>query len=58
MSTPVVKSLIDEQIAEIERSLAFLGAGLPRELPVASLPPKLAAAIKGGRIAVRVRHDH
>ncbi|WP_454864548.1 hypothetical protein [Pseudomonas rhizophila] len=55
MSTAPVKSLIDEQIAEIERTLAILGAGLPRDLPVASIPPKLAAAIKGGRIAVRVR---
>lgn len=55
MTTAPVKSLIDEQIAEIERSLSILGAGLPRDLPVSALPPKLAAAIKGGRIAVRVR---
>ncbi|CAI8807610.1 TubC_N domain-containing protein [Pseudomonas chlororaphis] len=55
MSTPPVKTLIDEQLAEIERSLAILGAGLPRDLPVSVIPPKLAAAIKGGRIAVRVR---
>ncbi|MGY2183325.1 hypothetical protein [Pseudomonas agarici] len=55
MSTSPVKSLIDEQIEEIERALIVLGAGLPRDLPVSSLPPKLAAVIKGGRIAVRVR---
>ncbi|TWC50145.1 hypothetical protein FBY04_12038 [Pseudomonas sp. SJZ080] len=55
MTTPPVKSLIDEQIAEIERTLTILGVGLPRDLPVSALPPKLAAAIKGGRIAVRVR---
>ncbi|WP_223538750.1 hypothetical protein [Pseudomonas sp. BF-R-12] len=55
MTTAPVKTLVDEQLDEIERSLTILGAGLPRDLPVASLPPKLAAAIKGGRIAVRVR---
>jgi hypothetical protein len=55
MSTAPVKSLIDEQLEQIEKSLAILGAGLPRELPVSALPPRLAAAIKGGRVAVRVR---
>lgn len=55
MTTAPVKSLVDEQIAEIERSLTILCAGLPRDLPVSALPPKLAAAIKGGRIAVRVQ---
>lgn len=55
MSTAPVKSLIDEQLEQIERSLAIIGAGLPRELPVAHLPPKLVAAIKSGRIAVRPR---
>lgn len=55
MSTVPVKSLIDEQLEQIERSLAIIGAGLPRELPVANLPPKLVAAIKAGRIAVRPR---
>lgn len=54
-TTPIVKSLIDEQLADIERSLAVIGAGLPRELPVAHLPPKLVAAIKAGRISVRPR---
>lgn len=34
MSTPIVKSLIDDQIAEIERSLAMLGCSAPSvELP-------------------------
>ncbi len=55
MTTPIVKTLVDEQIAEIERSLAIVGAGLPRELPVTALPPKLVAAIKAGRITVRAR---
>lgn len=55
MTTPIVPSLLDEQLADIERSLAVIGAGLPRELPVAHLPPKLVAAIKAGRISVRPR---
>jgi hypothetical protein len=55
MSTAPVKSLIDEQLDEIERSLAVIGAGLPREIPVTALPPQLVAAIKTGRIAVRAR---
>lgn len=55
MTTPIVKTLVDEQIAEIERSLAIIGAGLPRELPVKALPPQLVAAIKAGRITVRAR---
>lgn len=63
MSTPIVKSLIDEQLDDIERKIALLGFGLPfnevigrkREELVASLPQRLAATMKGGRIAVRVR---
>jgi len=59
MTTPIVKTLVDEQIAEIERSLAIIGAGLqhelPREVQVRYLPPKLVAAIKAGRITVRAR---
>lgn len=55
MSTPIVKSLVDEQLEQIERSLAIIGAGLPREMPVRLLPPKLVAAIKAGRITVRPR---
>jgi len=63
MTTPPVKSLIDEQLDEIESKLILLGFGLPfnevigqpRERAVASLPQRLAATMKGGRIAVRVR---
>jgi hypothetical protein len=63
MSTAPVKSLIDEQVDDIERKLALLGFGLPfnevigrgREELVASLPQRLAPTMKGGRIAVRVR---
>lgn len=55
MSTRPVHSLIDEQIAEIERSLSVVSAGLPRDMPVQALPPKLADAVKSGRIAVRPR---
>lgn len=55
MTTSPVKTLIDEQLEEIERSLAVIGAGLPREVPVSALPPKLVAAVKAGRITVRAR---
>ncbi|MDQ0124663.1 hypothetical protein J2W17_003617 [Pseudomonas lini] len=63
MSTAPVKTLIDEQLDEIESKLIMLGfglpfnevIGLPRERKVASLPRRLAASMKGGRIAVRVR---
>jgi hypothetical protein len=63
MSTAPVKTLIDEQLDEIESKLIMLGFGLPfnevigqpRERAVASLPQRLAATMKGGRIAVRVR---
>ena len=63
MTTPRVKSLIDEQLDEIESKLILLGFGLPfnevigkpREMHVANLPQRLAATMKGGRIAVRVR---
>lgn len=63
MSTPPVKTLIDEQIDEIESKLIMLGFGLPfnevigqpRERAVASLQQRLAPTMKGGRIAVRVR---
>ena len=63
MSTAQVKTLIDEQLDEIESKLVLLGFGLPfnevigrsREVLVASLPQRLAATMKGGRIAVRVR---
>ncbi|AZC52313.1 hypothetical protein C4K35_4744 [Pseudomonas chlororaphis subsp. piscium] len=63
MSTPPVKTLIDEQLDEIEAKLIMLGFGLPfnevigqpRERAVASLPQRLGPTMKGGRIAVRVR---
>ncbi|WP_175406166.1 hypothetical protein [Pseudomonas mosselii] len=55
MSTAPVKSLIDEQLEQIERSLAIIGAGIPREWPVQSLRPEVVAAIKAGQIAVRPR---
>lgn len=63
MSTAPVKTLIDEQLDEIESKLVLLGFGLPfneligrpREDLVTSLPRRLAATMKGGRIAVRLR---
>ena len=63
MSTAPVKTLIDEQLEDIERRIAILGFGLPfnevigrqREELVVNLPQRLAAIMKGGRIAVRVR---
>jgi hypothetical protein len=63
MTTPVVKSLIEEQLDDIERKLAVMGfglpfnevLGLPRETAVCDLPKRLAPIQKGRRIAVRVR---
>lgn len=63
MSTAPVKSLIDEQLEQIERSLAVISfgipfnevIGLPRDTPVSSLRRRLSATMKGRRIAVRVR---
>jgi hypothetical protein len=63
MSTAPIKTLIDEQLEDIERRIAILGFGLPfnevigrkREELVANLPQRLAVIMKGGRIAVRVR---
>jgi len=63
MTTPPVKTLIDEQLDDIERRIAILGFGIPfnevigrkREELVANLPQRLAPTMKGGRIAVRVR---
>jgi hypothetical protein len=63
LTTAPVKSLIDEQLDDIERKIAVLGFGLPfnevigrkREELVANLPQRLAPTMKGGRIAVRVR---
>lgn len=63
MTTPVVKTLIDDQLDDIERRIAILGFGLPfneligrkREDLVRDLPQHLAPTMKGGRIAVRIR---
>jgi hypothetical protein len=63
MSTAPVKSLIDEQLDDIEQKIALLGFGLPfnevigrkREDLVDSLPQRLSVTMKGGRIAVRAR---
>lgn len=63
MTTPVVKSLIDEQLEDCERRLAIIAFGLPfnevigreRGFLVADLPVQLAATMKGKRIAVRAR---
>jgi hypothetical protein len=63
MSTPPVKTLIDEQLDDIERRIAILGFGLPfnevigrrREELVSNLPQRLSVTMKGGRIAARVR---
>jgi hypothetical protein len=63
MTTPIVKSLIDEQLDDIERKLAVIGfglpfnevLGLPRETAVCDLTKRLAPIQKGRRIAVRVR---
>lgn len=63
MSNAPVKALIDEQLEQIERTLAVISfgipfnevVGLPRETPVASLKRSLGVTMKGRRIAVRVR---
>lgn len=63
MTTAPVKSLIGEQLDDVESKLIMLGFGLPfnevigqpRERTVATLPKRLAVTIRGGRIAVRVR---
>jgi len=63
MTTPIVKSLAEEQVDDIEKKLAILGFGLPfnevigrpRDMRVCDLPKRLAPTMKGRRIAVRVR---
>ncbi|MBH3377144.1 hypothetical protein QUC26_12640 [Pseudomonas asiatica] len=63
MSTAPVKSLIDEQLEQIERTLAVISfgipfneaVGLPREISVQSLTRSLGVTMKGRRIAIRVR---
>lgn len=61
-TTPVVKTLIDEQLDSIERTVALLGFGLPfnevigkpREMRVCDLHCHLAMTIRRGYIVVRV----
>ncbi|WP_411380103.1 hypothetical protein [Pseudomonas sp. MPB26] len=63
MTTAPVKSLVDEQLDDIERRIAILGFGLSfneligrkREDLVRDLSQRLEPTMKGGRIAVRVR---
>jgi hypothetical protein len=63
MTTPVIKSLIDEELELIERRISIIRFGLPfnevigrgRDELVADLPAQLAASQKGKRIAVRER---
>lgn len=63
MTTPIVKSLIDEQLESIERSLGIIEVstqiygllGMPRDFRVCDLPREMAATQKGNRIAVRAR---
>lgn len=61
MTTTPVKSLIDEQIEDIEQKLSIIGfVAAPeelasREFPVVRLPKQMEPTMKGGRIAVRVR---
>lgn len=63
MTTPIVTTLVDEQLADIERKIAIIGFGLPfnevigrkREDLVQDLPQRLSVTMKGGRIAARVR---
>lgn len=63
MSTPIVKTLNEELIDDIERRIAILGFGLPfnevigrkREDLVKDLNVPLSVTMKGGRIAVRAR---
>jgi hypothetical protein len=63
MTTAAVTTLIDEQIAEIERSIAVLTFAapvnetylMPRNVPVSSLPRRVSCTFKGKRVAVRSR---
>jgi hypothetical protein len=63
MTTAPVKSLIDEQLESIERSLGIIEVstqiygllGMPRDFRVCDLPREMAATQKGSRIAVRAR---
>lgn len=63
MTQPIVKTLIDEQLDDLERKIAHLGfnlpfnevIGKPREMLVNDLPKRLAPTQKGKRITARVR---
>jgi hypothetical protein len=63
MTTAPVKSLIDEQLESIERSLGIIEVstqiygllGMPRDFRVCDLPKKMSATQKGNRIAVRAQ---
>lgn len=62
-TTPIYTSLIDEQLADIERGLAIIAHGIPfyqvigksPDFKVCDLTVKLSATQKGNRIAVRAR---
>jgi len=63
MSTPAVTTLIDEQLANIERSFAIIGLGvpvselleLPRDYRVQDLPKRLSCTFKAKRVTIRSR---
>lgn len=62
-TTPIVKSLIDEQLEEIERGLAIIAHGIPfyqvigksPDFKVCDLKVRLSTTQKGNKIAVRAR---
>ncbi|WNW10101.1 hypothetical protein RRX38_02705 [Pseudomonas sp. DTU_2021_1001937_2_SI_NGA_ILE_001] len=62
MTTPPVKSLVDEQIEDLDAVVIIRHGvpfheviGQPRETLVVDLKQQLGATMKGRRIAVRVR---
>ena len=61
MTARPITSLIDDQLADVERMIMPAGAdvaaalGLPRETLVASLPRRMALTIRGGRKSLGVR---
>ncbi|WP_040263744.1 hypothetical protein [Pseudomonas massiliensis] len=65
MTTAPYPTIIDEQLAQLERSMAMIGfalpvnevLGLPREHRVADLKQRLSVTLKGKRVAVRARHE-
>lgn len=56
MSTAPVKSLIDEQLEQIERSLAMFGAGVSRDVPESMAMPtdRVLLLFKGPTFAAAV----